>query len=195
MRVIHPPHIFARSDHIHTWDGLFNDAVPIQCQSSLVSTGWMAGVRFPSGVRFFSSPQDPDRLWGPPRLFNGYQRFFLRVNMAGAWRWLLTSIYCRGQEWWSYNSTPPYVFMACCLIKHRDKFILAYVISVSFFFLYFPHTHTHTHTPHHTPHTPHTHTHTHTHTPHHTPRTHTHTHTHTHTPPYLLDCLIYIVTM
>jgi hypothetical protein len=23
---------------------------------------------------------------------------------------------------WSYTSTPQYVFMACCLVKHRDKF-------------------------------------------------------------------------
>jgi hypothetical protein len=31
---------------------------------------------------------------------------------AGVWCWPLTSIYCRGQEWWLYNSTPLYVFMA-----------------------------------------------------------------------------------
>jgi hypothetical protein len=24
------------------------------------------------------------------------------------------------QKWWSYTSTPPYAFMALCLIKHRD---------------------------------------------------------------------------
>jgi hypothetical protein len=36
---------------------------------------------------------------------------------AGAWSWPLNSIYCRGQEWWSYISTSPYVFMVWCLIN------------------------------------------------------------------------------
>jgi hypothetical protein len=26
---------------------------------------------------------------------------------AGVWSWSLNFIYCRGQEWWSYTSTPP----------------------------------------------------------------------------------------
>jgi hypothetical protein len=34
---------------------------------------------------------------------------------AEAWSWPLTSIYCRGQEMWSYTSTPPYIFMAYCV--------------------------------------------------------------------------------
>jgi hypothetical protein len=28
---------------------------------------------------------------------------------------------------WSYTSTPQYVFMAWCLVKHRDKFTLHYL--------------------------------------------------------------------
>jgi hypothetical protein len=36
---------------------------------------------------------------------------------TGSWSWPLTSIYCRGQEWWSYTSTPTQVFMAGCLIN------------------------------------------------------------------------------
>jgi hypothetical protein len=39
---------------------------------------------------------------------------------AEAWSWPLTSIQCRGQEWWSYISTPPHVLTAWYLIKHRD---------------------------------------------------------------------------
>jgi hypothetical protein len=31
---------------------------------------------------------------------------------GGPWGWPLTSIWCRNQEWWSYTTTPPYVFMA-----------------------------------------------------------------------------------
>jgi hypothetical protein len=30
-------------------------------------------------------------------------------KVAEAWIWPLTYIYCQGQEWWSYTSTPPYV--------------------------------------------------------------------------------------
>jgi hypothetical protein len=28
---------------------------------------------------------------------------------------------------WSYISTPPYVFMAWCLVKHRDNFTFAFL--------------------------------------------------------------------
>jgi hypothetical protein len=35
---------------------------------------------------------------------------------------LTTSIYCRVLNAWSYTFFPPYIFMACCLIKHRDCF-------------------------------------------------------------------------
>jgi hypothetical protein len=39
-----------------------------------------------------------------------------RGNVAEAWSCPLTSIQYRGQELWSYTSTPPYVFMTQCLI-------------------------------------------------------------------------------
>jgi hypothetical protein len=39
----------------------------------------------PGRVKFFSSPQHPDRLWGPPSLLsNGYQGFFTGGKVAGA---------------------------------------------------------------------------------------------------------------
>jgi hypothetical protein len=34
------------------------------------------------------------------------------VKRPEAWSWPVTSIQRRGQEWWSYTCTPPYVFMA-----------------------------------------------------------------------------------
>jgi hypothetical protein len=80
------------------------------------ATGWTAGVRFPARLRFFSSPQRPDRLWSPPILLsNGRRGLFSRGKAAGAWSWLTSK--CRGQEWWSYTSTPPYDSMVRCLIN------------------------------------------------------------------------------
>jgi hypothetical protein len=45
---------------------------------------------------------------------------------SAAWSWPLTSVQCRGQEWWSYASTPPHDFMAWCLIKKRAALPLFY---------------------------------------------------------------------
>jgi hypothetical protein len=42
---------------------------------------------------------------------------FQREKTAEAWNWPLTSISCQSQEWCSYTSFPPYVFMAWCLIN------------------------------------------------------------------------------
>jgi hypothetical protein len=50
-------------------------------------------------------------------LNNGYRWWFLQSKVAEAWSWPVTSIYCRGQEWWSYTSVAPHVFMAWCLIN------------------------------------------------------------------------------
>jgi hypothetical protein len=36
------------------------------------------GVRVPVESRIFSSPQRPERLWGPPSLSNGYPGLFPR---------------------------------------------------------------------------------------------------------------------
>jgi hypothetical protein len=46
---------------------------------------------------FLSSPQRPDRLWGPSSLLcNRYRCSFLGNKAAEAWSLPLTSIYCRG---------------------------------------------------------------------------------------------------
>jgi hypothetical protein len=58
------------------------------------ATGQMAMVRFAAGIKdFFSTPQCPDQVWGPPAfspMSTGGSS--PRGKMAGAWSWLLTSI-------------------------------------------------------------------------------------------------------
>jgi hypothetical protein len=45
---------------------------------------------------------------------------------AGAWSWPLPSI-AEVKNAWSYTSTPQYVFMEWCLVKHRDNFTLFHI--------------------------------------------------------------------
>jgi hypothetical protein len=69
--------------------------------------------------RFLFVAQRPDRLWDPHSLlFSGYRILFPQEGKAArTWSWPLTSILYRGQEWRSYVSIPPPVFMAWCLIN------------------------------------------------------------------------------
>jgi hypothetical protein len=68
-----------------------------------IATGYIPG----KGKRFSIFPQCPDPFWSS---FCGYKA-------AGAWSWPLTYVLCRGQEWWSYTSTPSCVITAWCLIN------------------------------------------------------------------------------
>jgi hypothetical protein len=74
------------------------------------------------GERFFSTPQDRDRLWGPPTLlYNGYQGVSPRIKRQGreAYHSLPRSITV---ELYLHSSN---VFMGGAkLIKHRDNFAL-----------------------------------------------------------------------
>jgi hypothetical protein len=81
---------------------------PFRSRGSSVYSVWLCiggpgdrGSILGSWKRFFLWPLCPDRLWGPPNLLtNGYEGSFPRgQSAAGAWRWSLTSNYCRGQEW------------------------------------------------------------------------------------------------
>jgi hypothetical protein len=72
--------------------------------------------------RFFSTPQRRDRLWVPPILLSsGYWGLFPGGKATKTWSWPPASSWRRGEDWWSCTSSPPYGFMAWCLIKRRDN--------------------------------------------------------------------------
>jgi hypothetical protein len=72
------------------------------------------------GNKFVSAPQRQNRLWGPHSLpYNGYRRLFFGGGGLSDRRVRLTSIHHvvpRG-KWWSYASTPPYVFVMWSFIN------------------------------------------------------------------------------
>jgi hypothetical protein len=90
-------------------------------QHSDEATGWTTGVRFPGRAGFLFAvasrpalgPTKPSIQWVSGGSLPG-------GKTAGAWSWPLTST-------WSYTSTPAYVFMAWCLVRHRDNFVYCYL--------------------------------------------------------------------
>jgi hypothetical protein len=71
------------------------------------------GVRVPIGLRIFTSPSRPDRLWGPPNLlFKGYRELFPEVRRPGREADHSPPYSAEVKKTWIYTSTPPYVFMA-----------------------------------------------------------------------------------
>jgi hypothetical protein len=82
-------------------------------------------VPFPVGAEnFFPFSLRPDRLWVPPSLlFNGYRRALssgVKRLARGANHSPVSSAVVKNA--WSCTSTPQYVFMAWCLVKHRENF-------------------------------------------------------------------------
>jgi hypothetical protein len=77
------------------------------------------GVRVPVGSRIFSYPLHPDRLWGPPNLLsNGYPgNLFPGVKRPRREADHLLPTSAEVKKMWTYTSTPPCGFMACCLIS------------------------------------------------------------------------------
>jgi hypothetical protein len=80
------------------------------------------------GKRCRSTPQHPDRLWGSPSLLSsGYRGTFPPGREAD--HSPPTSVTVKNT--WIYTSTPPYVFMAYCLIcwaqgqLHLHRFLFA----------------------------------------------------------------------
>jgi hypothetical protein len=65
-------------------------------------------AQVPVGVRIFTSPRHPDRLWGPPNfLSNGYRWLSPRGREADHTPPTSAEV----KKMWIYTSTPPYAFM------------------------------------------------------------------------------------
>jgi hypothetical protein len=83
----------------------------------------MARVQFLAGTRDFSLLHIIHTAAGeyPASYPVGTGGCLPRVKATMVWSWPLTSIWCWGQEWWSYAFTPAYVFMVGCLINWTQE--------------------------------------------------------------------------
>jgi hypothetical protein len=86
---------------------------------SVVGIDWLLAGRLrsrsssPGEVKIFSSPNRPDRLWGPPNVLStGYRFFFLGVKRPGREADNSPPTSDEVKKMWIHTSTPPYAFMA-----------------------------------------------------------------------------------
>jgi hypothetical protein len=99
--------------------------------TSSIVTRLLAGwPRFDSwqGQRFLSSPWCPDWLWNPSRILVNGQISAGSVSQGAKWlEWNADSAPStfKVKYTWSWISTPAYVFLAQCLIKHKENFTLS----------------------------------------------------------------------
>jgi hypothetical protein len=83
-----------------------------------------AGVQFLVGARAFS-------LLNIQNGFGAHPLSFPVVT-----RYSYPGVEQQGQEWWNYTSVPPYIFMAWCIIKHKDNLtnsLYFYLLLLTFF--------------------------------------------------------------
>jgi hypothetical protein len=74
------------------------------------------------GWYFFFSPPRSDWLWDPPSLLsNDYRDSFPGGKEVGCEANRSPLCSAEVNNVWSYTSTSQYVFMAWCLVKHRDN--------------------------------------------------------------------------
>jgi len=83
----------------------------------------MTGVLFTPGTWIFLFATMSKHLWGPSASYpKRYLGLFLRGKAAEACGWRLTQCNTEVNNAWSYISSPPYVFVAWYLVKHRNIF-------------------------------------------------------------------------
>jgi hypothetical protein len=91
-----------------------------------VTTIWVGRPGFDSSrAGFFSSPQRPDRRWGPLSLFRmgtGVLSSGMKRAVSQASQSSLSGSEVKNTL--SYTSTPPYVCKAWCLVKHQGQLCL-----------------------------------------------------------------------
>jgi hypothetical protein len=86
-------------------------------------------VRFPAGAGNFSLHHCVQKGSGAHLASYpmGTRGSFPGRKAAGSWSWPLTSS-AEVTNAWSYTSTPQYVFMSWCLVKHRDNFTFTFYL-------------------------------------------------------------------
>jgi hypothetical protein len=96
------------------------------------TTGWRIGVlgfdsRRGLGIFLFITASRTARLWGPPSLSNGYQGLFRwGVKRPGCETDTHLHLVPRSRMQDAITPLPQYVFMAWCLVKHRDNFSVTF---------------------------------------------------------------------
>jgi hypothetical protein len=91
---------------------------------------WGSRVRFPAGAGNFSLHHRVQNGSGahPASYAMGSRGYFRGVKRPGREADHQPPSSTEVNKTWSYTSTSQYVFMAWCLIKHRDNFIFAAIL-------------------------------------------------------------------
>jgi hypothetical protein len=94
--------------------------------------GWTTGVRFPAGAGtfFFATVSRPAVRPTQPPIQSVPGALSLRVKAPDCEADHSAPSSAEVKNTWNYTSTPPYVVMACCLVKHRDNFALYFVAKI-----------------------------------------------------------------
>jgi hypothetical protein len=84
------------------------------------------------------SPSCPDWCWGPPSLLsNGYQGALSSgVKQLGHEADHSPPSSAKVKNMWHYISTPQYIFMVWCSVKHRDNFTFTLPNYYCYYLLY-----------------------------------------------------------
>jgi len=106
-------------------------------QSSFLQPGYRLdnwGTIPGRGITFFYSPPHLDKLWGPLSLLsNGYKAALSPgVQQLGHEADHSPPSNTKVKNAWSYTSTPTYMSMVWCLVKHGDNFTFTFTHNTEF---------------------------------------------------------------